>query len=501
VNWELGWSTGKKRWCCEKESRACDPFHCDEGLESFVSDWTEAKRAWCCDKHDKGCTTTTTPAPYDCNAGYQHWEVGWSDSKKHWCCANANKACDAFDCQEGFSSWQTTWQESKRSWCCDKHSKGCTTTSTTSLPYDCKAGVKNWELGFSATKKQWCCAREQVACDPFDCAEGFANWQTAWHESKRSWCCEHHSQGCTTTGTTSSPYDCKAGLSNWQVGWSEAKKAYCCQSGRATCIKAVKAACVLWGDPHVKTFDQSRSVFYSEGDFWIVKSKAVKIQGRFQATDWTKENDHTDYSSMTSVIVSGSFMQGHKIQVDSMLGSIKCDSSDILANFGQATCGTAKITFDSVGDLVDSAMAFLPHKVVHMLLPGSTEIQVNRWPNFINAKIQMRKQVEQDGVCGNFNGNPQDDQGKNLHQRFGHGVSQGECLFGNRIPEHTPVKLPNSKRCSPERLKRAQSICHQAAAADGWSFPECLGDVCDEHTHAPSVQAQEMQHMAKKALR
>jgi len=266
-------------------------------------------------------------------------------------------------------------------------------------------------------------------------------------------------------------------------------------------MKAAKAACVLWGDPHVKTFDKSRSVFYSEGDFWIVKSAAVKIQGRFQATDWTKKNDHTDYSSMTSLIVSGSFMQGHKMQVDSMLGSIKCDGSDILSNFGRANCGNAVITFDSEGELVDAAMAFLPHKVVHMTFPGGTEIQVNRWPNFINAKVQMSKQPQQDGVCGNFNGNPQDDQGKDLHQRFGHGVSQGECLFGNPIPEHTPVKMPNSKRCSPAKLKQAQSICRAASVRDGWSFPECLGDVCDEHSHEPSVQAQEMQKLATKALR
>eukprot|EP00930_Biecheleria_cincta_P033204 TRINITY_DN2299_c0_g2_i1.p1 TRINITY_DN2299_c0_g2~~TRINITY_DN2299_c0_g2_i1.p1 ORF type:complete len:236 (+),score=36.06 TRINITY_DN2299_c0_g2_i1:95-709(+) len=203
---------------------------------------------------------------------------------------------------------------------------------------------------------------------------------------------------------------------------------------------------------------------------------------------------------MTSIIVSGSFTQGHKIQVDSMLGSIRCDGRDILANFGQAICGNAQITFDSQGALVDAAMAFLPHKVVHMHFPGGTEIQVNRWPNFINAKVQMSKQVDQDGVCGNFNGNPNDDGGKELHRRFGHGVSQGECLFANPIPEHTPVKMPDSKRCSPAKLAQAKSVCHQAAAADGWSYAECLGDVCDEHTHLQSIQAQEMQHMATKAL-
>jgi len=296
--------------------------------------------------------------------------------------------------------------------------------------------------------------------------------------------------------TTSLPFDCAAGVANWE-SWSGAKKAWCCQAGRAKCVTA-KASCVLWGDPHVKTFDKSRSVFYSEGDFWIVKSPAVKIQGRFQATDWTKKNDQTDYSSMTGIAVSGSFMQGHKIQVDSMLGSILCDGRHVLNNFGETSCGNAKIVFDGVGALVDSAMAFLPHKVVHIQLPLGVFVQVNRWPNFINAKIDMPKQNGQDGVCGNFNGDASDDGGKDLHQRFGHGVQSGEELFANSIPWHAPRKMPNSKRCSTEKLQQAKSICRTAAREAGWSFAECLGDVCDKHTHVDgdSVQAKEMKALA-----
>jgi len=346
--------------------------------------------------------------------------------------------------------------------------KGCTTTTTT-LPYDCKAGYQNWELGWSAPKKKWCCARSKLACDPFDCEEGYSNWQSVWSGEKVAWCCEHHDKGCTTT-TTTKP-------------------------------KLLAKACTLWGDPHVSTFDKSRSVFYSEGDFWIVKSDAIKIQGRFQATDWTKQNDRTDYSSMTSLIVSGSFMGTHKIQVDSMMGSIECDGQSILENFGETSCGGGRITFDSEGDLVDQAMAFLPHKVVHMSLPQDVIIQVNRWPNFMNAKITMPKQGGQDGVCGNFNGVAQDDQGQDLHKRFGHGVSSSEDMFSNPIPLHSPQKMPDSKRCSPAKLTQAKNICRLAAKQEGWSFAECLGDVCDEHTPNPSIQAEEMQQVAKKALR
>jgi len=130
-------------------------------------------------------------------------------------------------------------------------------------------------------------------------------------------------------------------------------------------------------------------------------------------------------------------------------------------------------------------------------------VPVNRWPNFINAKVDMPKQNGQDGVCGNFNGDASDDGGKDLHQRFGHGVQSGEELFANSIPWHAPRKMPSSKRCSTEKLQQAKLICRTAAREAGWSFAECLGDVCDKHTHmdGDSVQATEMKAMASKALR
>eukprot|EP00930_Biecheleria_cincta_P047921 TRINITY_DN3331_c0_g1_i3.p1 TRINITY_DN3331_c0_g1~~TRINITY_DN3331_c0_g1_i3.p1 ORF type:complete len:496 (-),score=78.96 TRINITY_DN3331_c0_g1_i3:109-1596(-) len=296
---------------------------------------------------------------------------------------------------------------------------------------------------------------------------------------------------------TSVPFDCDAGFWNWQKGWSYAKKDYCCRTSGKACHEEPKATgeCVLWGDPHIKTFDKSRSVFYSEGDFWIVKSPQISIQGRFQATDWTRKNDKTDYSSMTSIVIGGSFNDNHKIEVQSMLGKILCDGADVLSQFGVRYCGQGKIVYDSQGALVDQAMAFLQHRVVHMDLPLSLQLQVNRWPNFINAKITMTKQDGQDGVCGNFNGNSDDDMGKELHKRFGQGVPAGELLFPHPIPMVVPQQMPSEKRCGGEMRKRAEEICKNEDLHSGWSYAECLGDICDAHTAGqPSFQAEEMKN-------
>lgn len=506
-NWEAGWSVGKKAWCCQRFNLGCpttEPYEC-----TFVANWVDAwslrQQAYCCKNHQRGCTTTTS-LPFDCDAGYSNWAAGWSVAKQVWCCSHTGKACFTttslpFDCSAGLGNWKNAWSNLKKAWCCQHVHQGCEVTTTkSSLPYDCNAGYSNWQ-GWSINKKAWCCNMVSKGCPPtttsapYDCVAGYQNWELGWSTSKKHWCCAFHNKACDA-------FDCQEGLANWATAWGDVKKAWCCEKYKKGCKVLEEKACVLWGDPHVKTFDSSRSVFYSEGDFWIVKSPKVSIQGRFQATDWTKANDHTDYSSMTGLIVGGPFMLGHTIQVDSMEGKITCNGVEILSNFGQDTCGPAIITFDSQGALVDSAMAFLPHKVVHMKLPLRILVQANRWPNFMNAKVTMTKQEAQDGVCGNFNGNALDDQGKNLHQRYGHGVSAGERMFKNAIPWHAPQKMPTSKRCSTEKLNRAKAVCGLAEKEEGWSLAECVGDVCDEHIHGePSMQAAEMKHMAQKALR
>eukprot|EP00440_Ansanella_granifera_P001512 gb/GFBE01001629.1/.p1 GENE.gb/GFBE01001629.1/~~gb/GFBE01001629.1/.p1 ORF type:complete len:229 (+),score=37.88 gb/GFBE01001629.1/:1-687(+) len=98
----------------------------------------------------------------------------------------------------------------------------------------------------------------------------------------------------TATSTTLPP-DCTAGL---VADWSDVKKSWCCQHFSVGCPPTTTTttppppmSCKLWGDPHIITFDGTQFVFYREGDFWIVKSKQILIQGGFQATQWTKDND------------------------------------------------------------------------------------------------------------------------------------------------------------------------------------------------------------------
>lgn len=110
------WSLRKRRWCCRVHHKGCpgpvptlgptvgptsprpppDPYNCAEGYSNWQVGWSIGKKAWCCKVHGKGCPATgcvTTSPPYDCDAGYANWMAGWSIGKKAWCCKNRGKGC------------------------------------------------------------------------------------------------------------------------------------------------------------------------------------------------------------------------------------------------------------------------------------------------------------------------------------------------------------------------------------------------------------------------
>merc|ERR1712210_369512 len=97
--------------------------------------------------------------------------------------------------------------------------------------------------------------------------------------------------------------------------------------------------------------------------------------------------------------------------------------------------------YDSNGATMQDGREGKQLHVVHLTLPLGVNVQINRWMepaegNYINAKITMSAQPQQDGHCGNFNGNPADDDRLQIRQRIGKtGVAAGELFFsGPKTP-------------------------------------------------------------------
>jgi len=183
--------------------------------------------------------------------------------------------------------------------------------------------------------------------------------------------------------------------------------------------------CIIWGDPHVITFDASakrvaqhplREAFfrtrgwksdqvsiYDEGTFWLVKSKNVHIQGRY----WHNKT-HVDWTNLGALAVGGPFLNGNTLTIRPLGSPSTWNGQEILAimpSHFENEYVQAKFHHNSEiiknGDLGEG---------IDVELPDDVRLTVNRWKQNLAVKISMCPQAGgQDGQCGNYNGVASDD--------------------------------------------------------------------------------------------
>jgi len=240
--------------------------------------------------------------------------------------------------------------------------------------------------------------------------------------------------------------------------------------------------CIIWGDPHFETFDHTFPNLYDEGEFWIVKSAEISIQGRFLATQFTN-----GLAATHQIVVGGAFLQGHTIQIGPMEnGQITLDGQPILQQFPSSLTLPNKlgsVSFDGTGQLVDSGMESpgMQKKIVHMSLPDNTHLQVMRWANHLNVKVTMTPRGNQDGACGNFNGIPDDDSTDQIKTRLGGRIPLAELIFHAQAQVAAPGSRPalTLDDCPTAKKAEAQVKCELATPqAKGQLEDSCVFDVC-----------------------
>lgn len=237
--------------------------------------------------------------------------------------------------------------------------------------------------------------------------------------------------------------------------------------------------CIVWGDPHIRTFDGKRVDFYTQGEYWIVKSTTVLIQGQYKPTHAT-----SGLSVLKQIAFGGPFLKGHKLIIGTTTAS--WDGQAILAGFpatwSENTVGV-QAQYDGNGATMQDGRAGKALHIVHLTLPLQVTAQVNRWMeasegNYINAKLNMPAQPNQDGHCGNFNSNVADDDRLQIRARVGTtGVAPGDMLFPG---PKTPVVVgnrPDINNCPRPQLESAKATCK---AKEQKFIPSmaCLIDVC-----------------------
>jgi len=159
--------------------------------------------------------------------------------------------------------------------------------------------------------------------------------------------------------------------------------------------------------------------FFRSGDYWVVKSEQVNIQGRYSL--------EAGYA-LTGLAFGGPFLQSHVLKIDKMW-----EGKAQLRWDGQRA-GT-----DLTNSLVQVSLTFLPNGKFSsgtLNLPGGVRVELVRvtWNNgfsaSVTATITMRKQVGgQDGHCGRADGNMADDTKTHLTTHWGSEVAKRENLF------------------------------------------------------------------------
>jgi hypothetical protein len=235
--------------------------------------------------------------------------------------------------------------------------------------------------------------------------------------------------------------------------------------------------CVIWGDPHILTFDQKRVDFYTPGQYWLVKSASVWIQGEYRPTHAT-----SGLSVMKKIAFGGPFLQSNKLIISSTVATF--NGQVILASINtEFNQGGVVAKYDTLGATMQKGREGKAMKVIHLSLPSGVNVQINRWTesaegNYINAKISMPSGIAIDGHCGNFNGNQVDDDRIQIRARVGKtGVSQADLLFdGTKIPVINGNR-PDLNDCATAQLDTAHTTCKEKEHKFIPSMA-CLIDVC-----------------------
>jgi len=250
-------------------------------------------------------------------------------------------------------------------------------------------------------------------------------------------------------------------------------------------VPVARKTCLIFGDPHALTFDGVRADYYTPGEYWIVKSKTIWIQGKYQPTRMTN-----GLAVTKEVGISGPLLKNHKLVIG--VDFITWDGVSIQQGFDQlgfmwrSVDPAVSLVYNSQGTIMQKSRAGKALHVVHVQLPNSIALEVNRWSephegHYINLRVMMAQQPEQDGHCGNFNNDASDDKRTAVRARVGKtGVPEDLLIFPGPKTAINPSGRPDLNDCPEGELKIAMEKCK---AAENKFFPShaCLIDTCLGH--------------------
>mmetsp|Transcript_38800 Transcript_38800/g.89566 ORF Transcript_38800/g.89566 Transcript_38800/m.89566 type:complete len:657 (+) Transcript_38800:969-2939(+) len=199
----------------------------------------------------------------------------------------------------------------------------------------------------------------------------------------------------------------------------------------------------MWGDPHIVPFDRdvrmqngrgSNVDLYKYGDYWIVKSTDVHIQGRY----WSSK--YRGNSMTRGLAVGGPFLKGNLLMVEPLDGSVKWNGVAVVTTFPSTfeAPDLIYIRYHDRAEVVRTGGNHRSIKGLEIMLPLGVRITVNRFSGHLDVLITMHTLPGGlDGHCGNCNHDETDDTRQKIYERSGQPCEPREDLF--TVKEYSPV--------------------------------------------------------------
>jgi len=242
--------------------------------------------------------------------------------------------------------------------------------------------------------------------------------------------------------------------------------------------------CTISGDPHIKPFDSNKTNvhYYYNGDYYLVKSDFLVVQARYWSTAKTGK------SAIKALAVGGHIMEGSILTIEPQNGNIKLDGEVVnLPETGSVAVGTGMLTSSA-----DTGAKKQGPLVTLRFANDDVTIKAKRMKQMMNAVIEMRPEKDQDGHCGNFNGNVGDDTLRAIKGRMGKPLVYGETMF--------PIMAASLRGCAPKKVgqKNIGQVfgqhmnvheCNMMCSQRGTPWMAVKDGVCSCTENVPSVTA------------
>eukprot|EP00927_Polykrikos_kofoidii_P045306 TRINITY_DN3923_c0_g1_i9.p2 TRINITY_DN3923_c0_g1~~TRINITY_DN3923_c0_g1_i9.p2 ORF type:complete len:208 (+),score=28.17 TRINITY_DN3923_c0_g1_i9:1496-2119(+) len=157
---------------------------------------------------------------------------------------------------------------------------------------------------------------------------------------------------------------------------------------------------------------------------WVVKSSSVLIQALYSS-----EAGLLQFPHIRALAVSGTFLGGNVLTIGQAYDPVMWNNQSILSDMPSEF-----FVPDLIKGKRSTAVAQVPdrsrlHRGLEFVLPAKVRVLVTRKRHSVSFAVRMPEATDQDGLCGNFNGDSNDDTMTFLRQRNALKVDSSESLF------------------------------------------------------------------------